>query len=73
MITKQQLLKKLDRFSLDTELEIVECMDFLCLIIKESGEVIYHPEKEDYKCPNNSMECNKGYACDACPYNEDLK
>jgi hypothetical protein len=24
-------------------------------------------------CPNNSMVCNTGYACDACPYNEELK
>jgi hypothetical protein len=29
--------------------------------------------KEDFKCPNNSMACPKGYACDACPYNEELK
>lgn len=30
-------------------------------------------EIEDFKCPNNSMICNQEYACDACPYNEDLK
>ena len=27
----------------------------------------------NFKCPNNSMVCNQEYACDACPYNEDLK
>jgi hypothetical protein len=30
-------------------------------------------EKENFKCPNNSIICDKGYACDACPYNEELK
>jgi hypothetical protein len=27
----------------------------------------------EFKCPNNSMICNQPYACDTCPYNEDLK
>lgn len=75
MITKEQLLKKLERFSLDTEFELVDIGTHLCLIMLESGEVIYHTNTEilGFKCPNNSMVCNQEYACDACPYNEDLK
>lgn len=75
MITKEQLLKKIERFSLDTEFELVNCGDILCLIMLESGEVIYQLREEvlGFKCPNNSMVCNQEYACDACPYNEDLK
>jgi len=75
MITKQELLKKLERFSSDTEFELVNCGDKICLIMLESGEVIYFTNEDilDFKCPNNSMICNQGYACDACPYNEDLK
>jgi hypothetical protein len=30
-------------------------------------------KKDDFKCPNNSMICNKDYAYDACPFNERLK
>ena len=75
MITKQDLLKKLERFSSDTEFELVDFNDILCLIMLESGEVIYHLNKEilGFKCPNNFMVCNQPYACDACPYNKDLK
>ena len=75
MITKEQLIKKLERFSPDTEFELVNCGDILCLIMLESGEVICYSNKEvlGFKCPNNSMVCNQEYACDACPYNEDLK
>jgi len=30
-------------------------------------------EEESFKCPDNSMVCNQPYACDACPYNEEIK
>lgn len=34
------------------------------------------PYKKDldkkYKCPGDTMICQTGYACDACPYNEDM-
>lgn len=33
----------------------------------------YELNKDTFKCPNNSMICNQEYACDACPYNKDLK
>jgi len=75
MLTKEKLLKKLDRFLPDTVLELVNSGGHLCLIILESGKVLYNTKTEilGYKCPNNSMICNQQYACDACPYNEDLK
>ena len=29
--------------------------------------------QEKFKCPDNDAICNIGYACDACPYNKELK
>lgn len=29
--------------------------------------------EKEFKCPEGKFICNVGYACDACPYNEDLK
>ena len=30
-------------------------------------------EEAEFKCPDNDAICNIGYACDACPYNTELK
>ena len=29
-------------------------------------------DNENFECPNNREPCNIGYACDACPYNEEI-
>lgn len=53
MITKKDLIKKLKRFSLDTEFELIRYGNYLCLIVKETGEVIEYVEYFDsYTCQN---------------------
>lgn len=42
------------------------------IIYKLIPRIVYLKE-DNFKCPNNSLICNKGYACDACPYNENTK
>ena len=43
---KNELIKKLKRFSGNTEISIIKCDKYLCLIIQESGEVLFYIEKE---------------------------
>ena len=34
---------------------------------------IYLKDEPSYRCPEDASICNLGYACDACPYNPELK
>lgn len=42
-------------------------MAYMYIYLKEQKK------EQVFQCPENKSICNLGYACDACPYNKDLK